>query len=161
MEQEYKKYGTVESKIRAIAETFEGYGYYFADFAQANVEFDKIERPTILYVLPPGGKMNLHNDAFLDSPETQLWFLCPADFDFDGDENDCRVEAMKRLGMRFIDAINKSGEFEYIEEFEYKVAYDTFDMNLTGVCFMPNLKEKRGVLICNDDYERPEWDERA
>lgn len=146
--------GSVEAKIRYIAEQFEDCFYMFADYSQANVMFDRIKRPTILYVLPASGQMRIRKDAVIDKPSVMLWFLCPADFDFHGEENECRVEAMKRLGIRFIDAVNKSGLFEYVEYIPYQVAYDSFDANLTGVCFTPTLEEKHGVSLCNGDYSR-------
>ena len=146
--------GTVESKVRELAENqFPDCAYIFANFAQANVYFDKIEKPTIMYLLPPGGSFIIHHDRVREKPSTQLWFLCPSDFDFDSAENDCRAEAMKRLGLRFIHAMNNSGMFMPIEKFRYEVAYDAFDMNLTGVCFPLELEEKEGLLLCDERYE--------
>lgn len=150
-------YGSVEGKVRRIAQTFEDCEYLFANYAEGNVRLDNIESPTIMYVLPPSGGLfvNARRREVLDYPLVQLWFLCPADFDFNGEDNECRIEAMKRLGIRFIDAINTSGLFEPIEgHVEYQVAYDAFDVNLTGICLMPPLKEKRGVFVCDDNYER-------
>lgn len=146
--------GSVEAKIHYIAESFKDCGYMFANYSQANVELDRISKPTILYVLPPAGQLSLYHDMAIDKPSVMLWFLCPADFDFHGRDNECRVEAMKRLGIRFIDAINKSGLFHYITDIPYQVAYDAFDANLTGVCFTPVLEEKQGVFLCSGEYLR-------
>lgn len=94
-----------------------------------------------------------------DKPETMIWFICPADFDFDGIENDCRIEAMKRFALRFIHALNKSCLFVPLEsDIPYQVGYDLFDENLTGICITPVLEEKVGLPLCNDDYKRPDWD---
>ena len=50
--------GTVEGKIRSIAETLgPEIEYRFMNWAQANVELDKIEKPTVIYVLPPSGTL--------------------------------------------------------------------------------------------------------
>lgn len=157
---ELNKYGTIEQKIRTIAERIEGVAYMFADFAQANVELDKIEKPTILHVLPASGKINLRRDVIRDKPETQIWFLCPSDFDFEGDENDCRIEVMKRIAYQFIYELNKSELFEQLEgDIPYQVAYDAFDVNLTGVCIMPTLIEIDGLPICDGTFNRKGWDE--
>lgn len=154
------RYGTVEAKVRKVAELVEGTDYLFADFAQANVALDKIEKPTILYVLPASGKINLRRDVLRDKPETQIWFLCPSDFDFEGIENDCRIEAMKRLAYQFIYLLNESGYFTQLEgDIPYQVAYDAFDVNLTGVCIMPTLIEKDGLPICDGTFNRKGWDE--
>lgn len=156
------RYGTVESKIRKIAALIQDADYMFADFAQANVELDKIAKPTILYVLPASGKINLRRDVIRDKPETQIWFLCPSDFDFDGIENDCRIEAMKRLAYEFIYKLNESGYFRELEgDIPYQVAYDAFDINLTGICIMPVLVEVDGLPICDGTFNRKGWDEEA
>ena len=152
--EEYNVRGSVESKIRQIAEQFTGCQYMFADYAQANVEFDRVDKPTIMYVLPPSGTLQIYHNRVLDYPRVQLWFLCPSEFDFDGEENECRVEAMKQLGVAFIHAINESGLFEIIdmEGIPYQVAYDAYDRNLTGVCLQPQLREKEGLIMCGDFY---------
>lgn len=148
--------GSVEKKIHHIASQFTDCAYSFADFAQANVAFDHIDKPTIMYVLPASGKLHFHYNRVFDRPEVQLWFLCPADFDFDGRENECRVEAMKRLAIRFIDAVNNSGLFHPVDvaDIPYQVAYDAFDINLTGICLTPQLEEKEGVTLCTGQYQR-------
>ena len=156
------KYGTVEGKVRKVAELIKGADYMFADFAQANVELDKIAKPTILFVLPAAGKINLRRDVIRDKPDTQIWFLCPSDFDFDGIENDCRIEAMKRLAYEFIYKLNTSGYFRELEgDIPYQVAYDAFDINLTGVCIMPTLIEVDGLPICDGTFNRKGWDKEA
>ena len=151
--------GTVEAKVHSVAEQFEDCDYMFANFAQANVELDlsEIDKPTILYVLPARGTLRLHRGYIKDIPSVQLWFICPSDFDFDGVENECRVEAMKRLGIRFIKALNDSDLFEVIDDtdLEYNVAYDAYDDNRTGVCFYPRLIEKQGILPCADVSRKP------
>lgn len=156
------EYGTVEKKVRSIVESkFEDCEYLFMDFSQSNVALDRVTKPTILYVLPPSGNLNLHRDVIRDCPETQIWFLCPTDFDFDGRENDCLIERMKRLAYRFIYEVNASGLFEYLEgDIPYQVGYDLFDDNLTGVCIMPTLVEKEGLPLCEGEYARTDWDEK-
>ena len=48
--------GTVEAKVRKVVESLgEDVGYQFCNWAQANVALDKVEKPTIIYVLPPSG----------------------------------------------------------------------------------------------------------
>lgn len=145
--------GSVEGKIRAIAADFTDFEYMFADYSQANVRLDRIKKPTILYVLPPSGTLDFRSfrHDVVDSPEVQLWFLCPTKFDFKSAENECRVEAMKRAGIMFIDAINKSELFEPIDgSVPYQVAYDAFDANLTGICLKPSLKELTGIRLCDN-----------
>lgn len=151
--------GTVEAKVHDVATQFPDCEYQFANFAQANVSFDTIDKPTILYVLPARGILRMRRGIIRDVPSVQLWFVCPSDFDFEGVENECRVEAMKRLGIRFIKALNESGYFEVIDDtdIDYNVAYDVYDDNLTGVCFYPRLIEKQGIMLCDDASRKP-WE---
>lgn len=149
--------GTVESKVRKVAEQFKDCDYMFADFSQANLNFDGITKPTILFVLPARGTISIRRSIAYDKPSVQLWFVCPTDFDFDGVENDCKIEAMKRLALRFIIALNQSGLFEQIDDtsIDYNVAYDVYDENLTGIAIYPQLIEEEGIVLCNDASRKP------
>ena len=87
-----------------------------------------------------------------DAPDTQIAFVAPTDFDFDGHDNDDIIEQMKRLCVRFIKAFNDSGYFEQIEgKVPYKVLYDFFDQNVTGIVIEPKLKEEEGIIICEGE----------
>ncbi len=143
--------GTVEAKVRSIVESLGGnVGYQFCDWAQANVTLDKVKIPTIIYVLPPSGTLNFSWRQVLDRPNAQIAFVAPTDFDFDGAENDGIIEAMKRLCIRFIKAVNESAYFEEIDGYvPYQVLYDYLDQNVTGIVINPALKELEGVNLCN------------
>lgn len=139
---------SVQKKVKRIAESM-GLKYLFANWAQANVEFDGINDPTVVYILPPSGTFRKTWHDIRDYPYSQIAFLCAADFDFDGEENDDRVEAMKTLASRFIKAVDDSGEFEPVgDETPYQVVYDALDENLTGVIITIELKETGGLKIC-------------
>lgn len=144
--------GTVEAKVRKIVESLgEGVSYQFCNWAQANVELDKIKNPTIVYVLPASGKLLFTWREVLDRPNAQIAFVSPTDFDFDGAENDCIVEEMKRLCIRFVKALNESGYFDEIEgDQDYQVLYDHLDVNVTGIVISPVLKEVEGVNLCDE-----------
>lgn len=145
--------GTVEGKIKSIVESLgDDVSYQFCNWAQANVALDKIEKPTVVYVLPPSGRLNFSWNQVKDSPSSQIGFLCTTDFDFEGYENDGIIEAMKRLCIRFIRAFNKSGLFEEIEgDIDYQVMYDYLDQNVTGIIITLQLEEISGVSICSDE----------
>ena len=144
--------GTVEAKVRRIVECLgEGISYQFCNWAQANVALDKVENPTIIYVLPPSGSLNFTWHEVTDRPNAQIAFVAPTDFDFDGKENDGIIEAMKRLCIRFITALNASGFFEEVDgEVQYQALYDHLDQNVTGIVIQPVLKEIEGVNICHE-----------
>lgn len=143
--------GTVEAKVRKIVESLgEDIAYQFCNWAQANVTLDKVEKPTIIYVLPPSGTLRFTWREVLDRPNVQIAFVAPTDFDFDGSENDGIIEAMKRLCIRFVRALNDSGYFdELADEQPYQVLYDHLDQNVTGVVITPTLVETAGVNLCN------------
>lgn len=155
------QYGTVEKKIRDIVQNMEGVNYLFMNWSQANEKIDHIDGPTIIYVLPPSGELDFHNSSVKDYPQSQIAFVASTEFDFEGEENDNIIEQMKRLCIRFIKAVNDSELFEQIEgRLPYRVLYDYFDQNVTGIVITPPLVEEEGVFICETEYrtedEEPE-----
>lgn len=148
--------GTVEGKVRTIVEAMgEDVEYMFANWAQANVSIDKVKRPTIIYVLPPSGTLDFSWKDVKDRPNSQIAFVCNTKFDFNGQENDGIIEAMKRLCIRFVRSMNQSGMFETIEgSVPYRVLYDHLDVNVTGIVIEPTLKEVVGITVCCDPYMR-------
>ncbi len=144
--------GTVESKIRSIVEAMdEDVEYMFANWAQANVSLDNVRKPTIVYVLPPSGSIDITWKGVKDSPNSQIAFVCNTKFDFNGIENDGIIEAMKRLCIRFILSLNNSGLFSPISgSLTYRVLYDYLDVNVTGIVIEPTLMECKGISVCDD-----------
>lgn len=148
------RYGTVEQKIRSIVESMgDGVNYMFKNWSQANDEIDHIDGPTIIYVLPPSGELDFDYSQVKDYPQSQIAFVASTEFDFEGEENDNIIERMKRLCIRFIKSLNASGLFELIEgRLSYRVLYDYFDQNVTGIVITPPLIEEEGVIICEDEH---------
>lgn len=153
MKKSIAKYGTVESKVKAVAESLgDGVQYLFMNWAQANVAMDEVVKPSVVYVLPPSGTLDFDYARVKDYPETQIGFLSPTDFDFDGTENDNVIERMKRLAIRFVKALNESECFKLIEgKLSYQVVYDFLDQNVTGIVLSIPLEEVDGVAICEDE----------
>ena len=145
-------HGTVEKKIHSIVDSMnEDVAYLFMNWSQANEAVDNISKPTIIYVLPPAGEFDISWAQVKDSPDAQIAFVAPTDFDFDGHENDDIIERMKRLCVLFIKTFNESGLFKQIEgKLEYQVLYDFFDQNVTGIVINPKLKEEEGIMVCED-----------
>lgn len=147
--------GTVEGKVRDIVLRMgEDIEYRFYNWAQLNVEMDRITKPTIVYVLPPSGDFYIDGlrQEIRDFPEAQIGFLCSTEFDFESDENDAIIERMKRLCYKFIRHLNESGYFTPLEgKLPYQIVYDHLDENVTGVVITPKLEEEEGVSICGDE----------
>lgn len=154
----FEKYGTVEQKVREVVNGIPDVHYLFNNWAQANVSMDRIEGPTIIYVLPPSGELEFKWSQVKDIPSVQIAFVAPTDFDFGSEENDNIIEQMRRLCIKFVLAINESELFAKIEgRLEYRVLYDYFDQNVTGIVITPPLVEENGVILC--EIERRENDE--
>lgn len=150
---------TVERKVRHIVMSMgEDVEYLFMNWAQTNVAVDRITKPTIVYILPPAGELDFSWSSVKDYPDSEIAFMAKTDFDFDGSVNDGIIEAMKRLSIRFVRAINGSGLFAPIEgKVRYQVVYDHLDDNVTGIILTLPLIEEEGIIIC-DDIERKEDD---
>lgn len=151
--------GTVEGKIRAVVQSMDcDVDYRFCNWAQANADIDGITKPTVVYVLPANGTLDVKWNQVKDKPETFIAFLANTELDFDGEKNDNIIEAMKRLAILFVSTLNRSGYFQQIEgELPYQVLYDHLDQNVTGVVISPTLEEIEGVRIC-DTISRPARD---
>ena len=141
---------TVQEKIKEIAARIEDTDYLFANWAQANVILDNIKRPTILYLLPPAGDFAVKYNRVHDQPQTQIGFLAPTTFDFEGEENDEIIEAMKTIFLDFLRELNKGEYFEPIDatNIHYQVVYDKLDVNLTGIIVTLTLKEVEARSLC-------------
>ena len=152
------EHGTVEKKIHKIVDSMGAdVAYQFMNWAQANVELDRVDKPSVIYILPPAGELEFGWAQVKDRPDAQIAFVAPTDFDFDGEENDDIIEQMKRLCIRFVKTLNESGLFEQIEGKQpYRVLYDYLDRNVTGIVIEPKLKEEEGILICGDSELRTE-----
>lgn len=156
---EKKNEMTVQQCIKEVAKHFTGCNYSFANWAQLNVILDEVEedKPTICYILPPSGTFSVKRSAtmFQDKPLTQIAFIVNTEHDFDGEENDDKVEMMKRLAKMFIQELNASGYFEFIddEEILYQVPYDTLDDNLTGIIVtFPIVQESSIMCKMPDEF---------
>lgn len=146
-------HGTVEKKIHGIVESMGAdVEYLFMNWAQANEAIDDIDKPTIVYVLPPSGSLYFEWARVKDRPEAQIAFMAPTDFDFEGEANDDVIEQMKRLCVKFVKAFNDSGLFRQIEgKLPYQVLYDHLDHNVTGIVIEPFIEEEEGIIICEDE----------
>lgn len=154
------RYGTVEKKIHKIVDTL-GVNYMFKNWAQANVEVDKVDGPAVIYILPPSGELDFHYSSVKDYPQSQIAFVASTEFDFEGEENDNIIEQMKRLCIRFVKALNESGLFEPIDgRLRYRVLYDHFDQNVTGIVITPPLIEEEGVIICDDEHRNEDEEQQ-
>lgn len=151
---------TVQKKVKSVAEKFAKAQYFYGDWNQIDELLDKMGRqgaegfpqPVICHLLPVSGQMILkYGDlSFTDEPETTFAFLVSSELDFEGEENEDKVEMMKLLAQCFIRALNESELFEPIGDtiLNYQVPYDTTDECVTGIIITLPLREKTGRTYC-------------
>ena len=140
---------TIEQRIKKIAEGL-GVNYYFGDWQRINVAGDtgSIDFPLIAYLLPPSGTVNLSGPGVRETENGVLAFLGLTVFDFEANENNEIVQDMKELMIRFVNAVNASGEFKPIGgNVRYDVVYDKLDFAVTGVTVSLALQEAVGKCV--------------
>ena len=140
---------TIEQRIKKIAEGL-GVNYYFGDWQRINVAGDagRIDFPLIAYLLPPSGTVNLSGPGVRETENGVLAFLGLTVFDFEANENNEIVQDMKELMIRFVNAVNASGEFKPIGgNVRYDVLYDKLDFAVTGVTVSLALQEAVGKCV--------------
>ncbi|PNP96411.1 hypothetical protein BFS16_00565 [Hoylesella timonensis] len=150
-----RQLGTVEGKVRAVVRMIEGVNYIYNDWTKANIDLDKVPTPCVVFIQPSSGNFDVHNGKARDMPDCAIAFLDRTVHDDDAVSEDCVVERMKRLALRFIDAVNKSGYFEPIHgNVKYQVPIDTTDSINSGIIIEPVLKETTGQALCMTNPRR-------
>lgn len=139
---------TIEATIRDIAaEQFGGFSYVFENWEDADAKLEKIEYPAIVCVLPTGGSVSVRGSRVFDTEYVALAFLDLAPRGAEGEDNERIYTRMKREGMRFIHALNKSGRIEPITEAQYDTICEQLATVVTGVLFQMNVRQSRGTCL--------------
>lgn len=140
---------TVQDKLKQVAESL-GVSFVFEDWTLANVEIDGTPLPAIVYVLPASGELNFKNGNIRDNQNGMLAFLDKVELNGNGQDNDCVVDRMKSLAVRFISKLNQTGYFESLGGvLKYQVAYNKLNAVTSGIVFEITLKEKTGICERN------------
>ena len=140
---------TVQDKLKQVAESL-GVPVLFEDWTQANVESDRILLPAVVYVLPASGELDFKNGNIRDNQNGMLAFLDKVELNGNGLDNDCVVDRMKSLAMRFIVKLNETGNFEPLGGvMKYQVAYNKLNAVTSGIVFEVVLKEITGICERN------------
>ena len=145
----------IEERIKALAqsEPFAGYSYVFDEWKSVDTALDRVALPAIVNILPLQGEISKKNGRFRDMEYVQLAFLDKVMRDANGEDNAAVYNRMKRLGMRFLEALNATGDFEPFDEtLEYNVICEGLSPIVTGVLFIFQLTEK---WHC-EDWQEPQ-----
>jgi hypothetical protein len=138
---------TIEDKIRGIAsEQFSEFTYVFEDWYTADKVIDKVALPAIIFILPVSGVLQYgEHGRIKDAENCIVAFVDKVDKEADGRDNEITYNAMKAAARRFINAINASGFFDYIQgDVAYNVIYEQMSSIVTGIALNLRLKELVG-----------------
>lgn len=136
-------------QIESIANGI-GMSYKFGTYKEVNYLIDRHQPcPLVAELLPLKGTFELKYESVKDSQEITLLFLDVDQKTVDSRKTNEVVERMKSKALEFIAAINKTGEFELIDEtsLQYFTIVKQFDKCLTGVEITLNLKPVNAVCI--------------
>ena len=140
---------TIENRIATIAKGL-GLNYYFGDWNRINEAGDtgRCLFPLVAYLLPPSGTINFDGPGVRETENGVLAFINLTEFDFQADENNEIVQAMKEKMVSFIQAVNLSKQFRPIGgDVRYDILYDKLDFAVTGVTTSLTLKEAVGKCV--------------
>lgn len=138
----------------------------YNDWNRLNKDTDKLSKsisdkdpkfPAVYIVIPAQGSVDSRFGRYRQSSILTINFLIETleRADFDGVENESRIEAMKYLAIRFLYHFEKSRLFEPLTDIvDFRNLYMITDNSLTGVSITIPVKELEG--ICFDDVEEEE-----
>ena len=139
---------TIESIIQDIAtEQFREFSYVFENWEDADAKLEKIPYPAIVCVLPTGGSVSMRTGRVFDAEYVALAFLDKAPRGAEGEDNKEIYTRMKQEGIRFLNALNKSGKIEPIEQAPYDTICERLATIVTGVMFQLTIRQKRGTCL--------------
>lgn len=134
---------TIEEKIHAVAssEAFQDYSYIFDNLFRIDERMNHAEFPCIVCTLPAGGDMRIRNGKVYDTEEVLIGFFDAVPPDANGEDNATVYNAMKDLGISFVQAMNESGLFIKVESWQYEVWCVRMANIVTGVFFSIRIED--------------------
>ena len=140
---------SIEDKIREIAkQNFSGFSYVFEDWNGAGEVVDKVALPAIICLLPAGGHLEFVRGRVKDSEDIAIAFIDKVSRDANGEDNEEVYSRMKKAAGEFIDAMNKSRNFEPIEgRVKYNTILESASSYFTGVFVELSIKEAAGACL--------------
>lgn len=154
------------SKLIALVEEKLKVPCLYNDWNRLNKDTDKLSKsisekhpklPAVYIVIPAQGSVDSKFGRYRQSSILTINFLIETleRADFDGIENESRIEKMKYLAIRFLYHFEKSRLFEPLTDIvDFRNLYMVTDNSLTGVSITIPVKELEG--ICFDDVEKEE-----
>ena len=139
---------TIEDIIQTIAkEQFADFTYVFENWEDADAKLEKLPYPAIVCVMPTGGSVSMRTGRVFDREYVALAFLDLAPMGAEGEENREIYTRMKQAGMKFIEALNKSGKIDPITDAPYDTICERLATVVTGVMFQLEIKQRKGQCL--------------
>ena len=138
---------SIEAKVQQVAKNFAPFSFVRGDWREIDMKADKADLPFIVFVVPEQGSIKVAQGRFFDSVRCLIGFFDQVNRDAYAEDNTAVYTAMRATGIRFIDALNKSGYFEYITEAKYNIYTEQLAANVTGVVFDLTIKQTDGVCV--------------
>lgn len=153
----------VEEKIRIVVERMERLTYVFEDLTGANLKLDSSALPAFVNVMPLTGSIRITPTQIKDFPNCSFWFVDKVRMDEDADGIQDVVERCKDYAYEFLLLLNRSRFFEPVEntDVSLQVVTGDFDANVCGVTISLQLRERTGLVLCNDKEPRDYFDGRC
>jgi hypothetical protein len=138
-------------KIKTIAETMNGYNVIVDTSNGANVEFDKLEMPSILILIQQSGNYNTANSHYRDSSNVRIIIFNKIPQDFKNTDIDTIKESLKEDLVKLHHKIRYNFDFKINSTtLNYDLVYDEYDANLIGVVMNDTIIEIIGLnLACS------------
>lgn len=115
---------------------------------KANVLLDVAQTPCALLLLFTDRSIDISRRTWKEKAEVNVFFLTDADLDFDGLENQVKVDDMADKAENFIGLLMEDGGIAIDgTSVMMRQVYDEHDRNLTGVSLQFSVTEVRGRCI--------------
>lgn len=135
-----------ESKIREVVRaTFPKWSYVFASWYDADRIVSKSRKlPVVVCLLPVSGQTIVRNGRTIVGEDVAVAFLDKVERDATGEENADAYIRMRDASENFIRALNATGEYEPVTDWQFSVVYERMSTIVTGVMLSFRLTEAVG-----------------
>lgn len=137
---------TIGLKLKAIAETIEGFNVLFDNESGAQIDLSKTLPPMILIYTQNNGQVNSNNAHYRDNANFLFIFLDKQTRDYRGSQVDPIIDALKKKTYELAEKIKRETSLKLnTTQINYTVRYNQFGENLCGVSFSLNILERIGT----------------
>ncbi|MDX3913749.1 MAG: hypothetical protein QHC79_09435 [Pseudosphingobacterium sp.] len=108
--------------------------FYYMDVFEANAN-DNMAYPQVQMLEVESGEFYFHptSSGVFDRPNMFIRFLDKHDLDHTGVQRDAVIDEMKQLARMFVNMLNQSGNYDWIDRASYITVVNAYDTNVSGV----------------------------